>query len=168
VIEGDGSTTYSAYAPDLPGVIATGGTLEECEAAMREAIEFHIEASGWGTTIRASTFAPALASATQAAHQDASVRAQAKTALVRLEHQEQLSNLDIGQGATTLLTAQGFLPRHPVAVYIDGHKIMTLHADGHGSVSYLIKPSALGLPPGRHVVDLASMLITTTNTFHSS
>jgi predicted RNase H-like HicB family nuclease len=43
VIEGDGSTTYSAYAPDLPGVIATGGTLEECEAAMREAIEFHIE-----------------------------------------------------------------------------------------------------------------------------
>jgi len=43
VIEGGGSTTYSAYAPDLLGVIATGGTLEECEAAMREAIEFHIE-----------------------------------------------------------------------------------------------------------------------------
>ena len=43
VIEGDGSTNYSAYAPDLPGVAATGGTLEECEAAMREAIEFHIE-----------------------------------------------------------------------------------------------------------------------------
>jgi predicted RNase H-like HicB family nuclease len=43
VIEGDGSTTYSAYAPDVPGVVATGGTLEECEAAMREAIEFHIE-----------------------------------------------------------------------------------------------------------------------------
>jgi predicted RNase H-like HicB family nuclease len=32
-----------AYAPDLPGVVATGNTLEECEAAMREAIEFHIE-----------------------------------------------------------------------------------------------------------------------------
>ena len=43
VIEGDGSTNYSAYAPDLPGVVATGDTLEECEAAMREAIEFHIE-----------------------------------------------------------------------------------------------------------------------------
>ncbi len=43
VIEGDGSTNYSAYAPDLPGVVATGGTLEECEAAMRDAIEFHIE-----------------------------------------------------------------------------------------------------------------------------
>jgi len=43
VIEGGGSTNYSSYAPDLPGVIATGGTLEEVEAAMREAIEFHIE-----------------------------------------------------------------------------------------------------------------------------
>ena len=43
VIEGDGSTNYSVYAPDLPGVVVTGGTLEECEAAMREAIEFHIE-----------------------------------------------------------------------------------------------------------------------------
>jgi predicted RNase H-like HicB family nuclease len=43
VIEGDGSTNYSAYAPDLPGVVATGDTLEECEADMREAIEFHIE-----------------------------------------------------------------------------------------------------------------------------
>lgn len=43
VIEGDGSTNYSAYAPDLPGVVATGDTLAECEAEMREAIEFHIE-----------------------------------------------------------------------------------------------------------------------------
>jgi predicted RNase H-like HicB family nuclease len=43
VIEGDGSANYSAYAPDLAGVAATGETLEECEAAMREAIEFHIE-----------------------------------------------------------------------------------------------------------------------------
>jgi predicted RNase H-like HicB family nuclease len=29
--------------PDVPGVVATGDTLEEVEAAMREAIEFHIE-----------------------------------------------------------------------------------------------------------------------------
>jgi predicted RNase H-like HicB family nuclease len=43
VIEGDDSTNYSAYAPDLPGVVATGDTLEECEAEMREAIAFHIE-----------------------------------------------------------------------------------------------------------------------------
>jgi predicted RNase H-like HicB family nuclease len=43
VIEGDGSTNYSAYAPDLPGVVVTGDSLEECKAEMREAIEFHIE-----------------------------------------------------------------------------------------------------------------------------
>jgi predicted RNase H-like HicB family nuclease len=43
VIEGVGSPNYSAYVPDLAGVAATGDTLQECEAAMREAIEFHIE-----------------------------------------------------------------------------------------------------------------------------
>ena len=35
VIEGDGLSNYSAYAPDLPGVAATGDTLDEAEAAMR-------------------------------------------------------------------------------------------------------------------------------------
>jgi len=34
---------YSAYAPDLPGCIATGPAPEETEEAMREAIRFHIE-----------------------------------------------------------------------------------------------------------------------------
>ncbi|BCU07670.1 type II toxin-antitoxin system HicB family antitoxin [Allochromatium tepidum] len=34
---------YSAYAPDLPGCIATGRTLEETEREIREAIEFHLE-----------------------------------------------------------------------------------------------------------------------------
>jgi predicted RNase H-like HicB family nuclease len=34
---------YSAYVPDLPGCIATGATIEEVEAAIREAIEFHLE-----------------------------------------------------------------------------------------------------------------------------
>lgn len=34
---------YSAYAPDLPGCIATGRTVEETENMMREAIEFHLE-----------------------------------------------------------------------------------------------------------------------------
>jgi subtilase family serine protease len=122
-------------------------------------------ASGWGT-IRASAFAPALARATKATHQDASVRAQARTALTRLEHREQLSRSSVGSGGSTLLTAQGFLPGHPVSLYIDGRKIVGLHADSHGSVSYVIQPQALGLRPGRHVVDLVSMLITTTNSFH--
>lgn len=43
VIEGDGSSNYSAYAPDLPGVVATGDSLAECEAEMCEAIEVHVE-----------------------------------------------------------------------------------------------------------------------------
>lgn len=43
VVEGDDARNYSAYSPDLPGVIATGATRQECEALMREAIAFHIE-----------------------------------------------------------------------------------------------------------------------------
>jgi len=34
---------YSAYVPDLPGCIATGASLAEAEAEIREAIRFHIE-----------------------------------------------------------------------------------------------------------------------------
>jgi predicted RNase H-like HicB family nuclease len=34
---------YSAYVPDLPGCIATGATVEEAEAEIREAIVFHVE-----------------------------------------------------------------------------------------------------------------------------
>jgi predicted RNase H-like HicB family nuclease len=34
---------YSAYVPDLPGCVATGGTIEEVEAEIREAIVFHLE-----------------------------------------------------------------------------------------------------------------------------
>lgn len=42
VIENAGSN-YSAYVPDLPGCVATGGTVEEVEREIREAIEFHLE-----------------------------------------------------------------------------------------------------------------------------
>jgi predicted RNase H-like HicB family nuclease len=34
---------YSAYCPDLPGVIATGHTTDETIQRMKEAIEFHLE-----------------------------------------------------------------------------------------------------------------------------
>lgn len=34
---------FSAYVPDLPGCIATGATVEDVEAQIREAIRFHIE-----------------------------------------------------------------------------------------------------------------------------
>lgn len=39
--EADGN--YSAYAPDLPGCVATGRTREETEERMREAMAFHLE-----------------------------------------------------------------------------------------------------------------------------
>ena len=34
---------YSAYVPDLPGCVATGATVPEVEAAIRTAIQMHIE-----------------------------------------------------------------------------------------------------------------------------
>jgi predicted RNase H-like HicB family nuclease len=34
---------FSAYAPDLPGCVATGATREEVERNIQEAIEMHIE-----------------------------------------------------------------------------------------------------------------------------
>jgi predicted RNase H-like HicB family nuclease len=43
VVEGDDSSNYSAYSPDVPGVVATGDTREECERELRAAIEFHLE-----------------------------------------------------------------------------------------------------------------------------
>lgn len=42
VIESAGSN-YSAYVPDLPGCVATGTSLAEAEAAVREAIAFHLD-----------------------------------------------------------------------------------------------------------------------------
>ena len=34
---------YSAYVPDLPGCVATGTTVREVEAEIRDAIAFHVE-----------------------------------------------------------------------------------------------------------------------------
>lgn len=33
---------YSAYVPDLPGCIATGGTIAEVQRSIREAVELHL------------------------------------------------------------------------------------------------------------------------------
>jgi predicted RNase H-like HicB family nuclease len=38
-----GKGNFSAYAPDLPGVVAAGETEEETVKLMEEAIELHIE-----------------------------------------------------------------------------------------------------------------------------
>ncbi len=36
-------TNYSAYAPDVPGCVTTGATVEETIANMREALQAHLE-----------------------------------------------------------------------------------------------------------------------------
>ncbi len=41
VIEKTGNN-YSAYVPDLPGCVATGSTVPDTEASIREAIELHL------------------------------------------------------------------------------------------------------------------------------
>ena len=38
-----GERNCSAYAPDLPGCIATGRTIEETKRSMTEAIEAHLQ-----------------------------------------------------------------------------------------------------------------------------
>lgn len=43
VFEGDDAAGYSAYSPDLPGVVAAASTRAEIEPLMREAMAFHIE-----------------------------------------------------------------------------------------------------------------------------
>lgn len=43
VIIEEGSTSWGAYVPDLPGCVAAGETREEALKLIREAIEFHLE-----------------------------------------------------------------------------------------------------------------------------
>jgi hypothetical protein len=80
----------------------------------------------------------------------------------------QLSAGDIGSGATARMSAGGFLPLHPVRLYIDSRKISRLTANAMGSVTYTIDPSALGLSPGLHMLRLTNMLLTATRGFRSS
>ena len=42
VFEGDDTSGYSAYSPDLPGVIAAADTRDDTERLMREAMAEHI------------------------------------------------------------------------------------------------------------------------------
>lgn len=43
VILEQGSTSFGAYVPDLPGCVAVGESREEAMQLIREAIEMHIE-----------------------------------------------------------------------------------------------------------------------------
>ncbi len=42
VVEKAGNN-FSAYAPDLPGCVATGSSVKEAEKEIQAAIQFHIE-----------------------------------------------------------------------------------------------------------------------------
>src|SRR5262249_17439622 len=90
-------------------------------------------ASGWGT-VRANTFAPALAKATAAAHQDSTVRAEAAAALLKLERQVKLSSTVVSGSGSIKLSAQGYLAGHPVVLSIDQHVVKTLTANSKGAV----------------------------------
>jgi len=39
----DARANFSSYSPDLPGCVATGGSHEDAEKNMYEAIQLHIE-----------------------------------------------------------------------------------------------------------------------------
>lgn len=43
IIEKTPGSNYSAYAPDLPGCVATGESLEEIQKLMKEGIAFHLD-----------------------------------------------------------------------------------------------------------------------------
>jgi hypothetical protein len=55
--------------------------------------------------------------------------------------------------------ATGFLPSHPVRIYVDGRYVASRHASATGRISYVLSPSRLGLAAGRHAVTLTSMLL---------
>ena len=43
VVTGKSPRNYSAYAPEVPGCVATGKTLQETLQNMREALQLHLE-----------------------------------------------------------------------------------------------------------------------------
>lgn len=43
VVVEEGSTSWGAYVPDLPGCVAAGESREEVLQLIHEAIEFHLE-----------------------------------------------------------------------------------------------------------------------------
>jgi len=116
-------------------------------------------ASGWGT-VSAPAFVPALVAGTRADNQEALARGQARAGLARLERAITLAPAAITSTATANLTGSGFLPSHPVRIYVDGGYVATRRVSDTGTVRYLIRPSRLGLKPGRHTATLISLLLT--------
>ena len=124
-------------------------------------------ASGWGT-VNASTFVPSLVAATRAKGQEFLARHEAAAKLIQIENSIQLSPTDIPASHSAYLLDTGFLPGHPVGLYIDNQLITTLTATTSGYVTYMVNPSKLKLAAGSHVLQLKSMLVTATRAFTSS
>lgn len=56
LVEGGPPSNYSAWSPDVPGCVATGATIPECVAQMRQAITEHLALMGkHGETIPSPT-----------------------------------------------------------------------------------------------------------------
>ena len=123
-------------------------------------------ASGWGT-INASRFVPSLVAATRAGNQESAARHQAAAQLSRITRGIKLSPGVIPAGHEAYLFDQGFLPGHPVGLYIDNVLVRTLKASTSGYVTDTINPARLKLPAGKHMLQLRSMLFTATSTFTS-
>jgi subtilase family serine protease len=115
-------------------------------------------ASGWGT-VSAPAFVPALVAATKRTHGESAARAQARSELARLGRALTVAPARVRRGASAGLAATGFLPGHPVRIYVDGRHVATRHASTAGTISYVFIPSRLGLAAGRHALALTSMLL---------
>lgn len=48
VVVEKGENSYGAYAPDVPGCVAVGETIEETLRLIKEALEFHLEDTSEG------------------------------------------------------------------------------------------------------------------------
>jgi subtilase family serine protease len=152
VVKGNESAETPTGKVTVPGFVATKG--------------FDV-ASGWGTVF-APRFVPALAAATKASGDEASYRHKARAQLVALEHSLQVSPTRVGSHGRCYLQADGFLPKYPVVLSIDGHNVATVKANSLGVVTYMVEPSMLGLGSGTHRASLSSMLITKSGQFRVS
>ena len=147
-----GNDSFAGHGGVVPGFTATKG--------------FDV-ASGWGT-ISAPRFVPSLVAATRGAHEDRSVRGEARAQFAALTRDLTLSHATIAPKQVSYLLGSGFLPGHPVRMLIDGHLVAALTASPLGYVTYTIEPALLKLAPGKHVVTLQSMLITESRSFTST
>jgi subtilase family serine protease len=103
--------------------------------------------SGWGT-LYGPAFVPAIVS-TAALAMDGQASRQAASQLAVLEH----GSIKL---TGNVMTAAGFLPRHPVRFFLDGRLTATLTASKRGTVTATI-------PSGHHAITLTSLLITLTD-----